>query len=69
VDVLVAVVTAASLAAKNSTNTIPIVMVGVSDPVATELVTALALWNPANIRARPACHEVQTSAAHGVDLI
>lgn len=42
VDVLVAEVTAASLAAKNATNTIPIVMVGVSNPVATNLVTTLA---------------------------
>ncbi len=42
VDVLVAVVTQASLAAKKATATIPIVMVGVSDPVGAGLVTSLA---------------------------
>ncbi len=42
VDVLVAVVTQASLAAKKATDTIPIVMVGVSDPVGAGLVTSLA---------------------------
>ena len=42
VDVIVAVVTQASLAAKNATKTIPIVMVGVGDPVGSGLVTSLA---------------------------
>ena len=42
VDVIVAVVTQASLAAKNATRTIPIVMVGVSDPVGSGLVATLA---------------------------
>jgi len=42
VDIIVAFVTAASLAAKRATNTIPIVMVAVSDPVGAGLVTSLA---------------------------
>ena len=42
VDVLVTVVTQASLAAKKATGTIPIVMVGVGDPVGTGLVASLA---------------------------
>ena len=42
VDVLVAVLTQAALAAKQATSTIPIVMVGVSDPVASGLVSSLA---------------------------
>jgi putative ABC transport system substrate-binding protein len=42
VDVIVAVVTQASLAAKNATTTIPIVMLGVGDPVGAGLVTSLA---------------------------
>jgi len=42
VDVIVAVVTQASLAAKNATGTVPIVMVGVSDPVGSGLVASLA---------------------------
>ncbi len=42
VDVLVTSVTQASLAAKESTKTIPIVMIGVSDPVASGLVSSLA---------------------------
>ena len=42
VDVIVAVVTQASLAAKKATRSIPIVMVGVSDPVGSGLVTSLA---------------------------
>ncbi len=42
VDVIVAMVTQASLAARNATRTIPIVMVGVADPVGAGLVTSLA---------------------------
>jgi putative tryptophan/tyrosine transport system substrate-binding protein len=42
VDVIVAVVTQASLAAKNATKTIPIVMIGVADPIGSGLVTSLA---------------------------
>ena len=42
VDVIVAVVTQASLAAKHATRTIPIVMVGVSDPLGSGLVASLA---------------------------
>ena len=42
VDVLVAVVTQAALAAQKATRTIPIVMVGVGDPVGTGLVASLA---------------------------
>jgi putative ABC transport system substrate-binding protein len=42
VDVIVAVVTQASLAAKNATGTIPIVMVAVGDPVGSGLVAGLA---------------------------
>jgi putative ABC transport system substrate-binding protein len=42
VDVIVAVVTQASLAAKQATSTIPIVMVGVSDPLGSGLVASLA---------------------------
>lgn len=42
VDVLVTLVTQASIAAKESTKTIPIVMVGVSDPEAAGLVTNLS---------------------------
>src|SRR5262245_34903366 len=42
VDVLVAVTTNAALAAKNATRTIPIVFMGVSDPVEAELVDSLA---------------------------
>ena len=41
VDVIVAVVTQASLAAKVATSSIPIVMVAVSDPVGSGLVTSL----------------------------
>jgi ABC-type uncharacterized transport system substrate-binding protein len=41
VDVIVAVVTQASLAAKDATSSIPIVMVAVSDPVGSGLVTNL----------------------------
>jgi putative tryptophan/tyrosine transport system substrate-binding protein len=42
VDVIVSVVTQASLAAKNATSKIPIVMVSVGDPVASGLVANLA---------------------------
>ena len=42
IDVLVAVTTNAALAAKNATNTIPIVFMGVTDPVAAGLVDSLA---------------------------
>jgi len=42
IDVLVAVTTNAALAAKNTTTTIPIVFMGVTDPVAAGLVDSLA---------------------------
>jgi putative ABC transport system substrate-binding protein len=42
VDVIVTVVTQASLAAKHATQTIPIVMVGVGDPLGSGLVASLA---------------------------
>jgi putative ABC transport system substrate-binding protein len=42
VDVLVTYVTQASIAAKKSTGTIPIVMIGVGDPVASGLVSSLS---------------------------
>lgn len=42
VDIIVAVVTQASLAAKNATKTIPVVMVAVGDPVEAGLVPSLA---------------------------
>jgi len=42
VDVIVAAVTQASLAAKHATGTIPIVMVGVGDPLGSGLVDSLA---------------------------
>jgi putative ABC transport system substrate-binding protein len=42
VDVLVTYVTQASIAAKQTTTKIPIVMVGVSDPVASGLVSSLS---------------------------
>lgn len=41
-DVIVTVVTQPSLAARDATSTIPIVMIGVADPVAAGLVTSLA---------------------------
>jgi putative ABC transport system substrate-binding protein len=42
VDVLVTMVTQATIAARDNTKTIPIVMVGVSDPVASGLVASLS---------------------------
>ncbi|TMG86768.1 MAG: ABC transporter substrate-binding protein, partial [Betaproteobacteria bacterium] len=42
VDVIVANVTQASLAAKHATTTIPVVMVGVGDPLGSGLVDSLA---------------------------
>src|SRR5215831_17177148 len=42
VDIIVADYTSAALAAKKTTNTIPIVMTIVTDPVGTELVASLA---------------------------
>src|SRR5262250_3294987 len=42
VDIIVSVVTQASLAAKNATSTIPIVIVSVADPVGAGLVASLA---------------------------
>jgi putative ABC transport system substrate-binding protein len=42
VDIIVAQVTQASLAAKGATRTIPIVMQGVSDPIGTGLIASLA---------------------------
>jgi putative ABC transport system substrate-binding protein len=42
VDVIISVVTQASLAAKNATRTIPIVIVSVGDPVGAGLVASLA---------------------------
>jgi putative ABC transport system substrate-binding protein len=42
VDVLVAIGTPCTIAAKRATTTIPVVMVAVGDPVATGLVTSLA---------------------------
>lgn len=42
VDIIVAPATPAAVAAKNATGTIPIVMVGVGDPVASGLIDSLA---------------------------
>jgi putative ABC transport system substrate-binding protein len=42
VDVVVAVLTSAAIAAKAATRTIPVVMVGVGDPIGVGLVTSLA---------------------------
>ena len=42
VDAIVTVVTSASLAAKSATRTIPIVMIGVADPVGVGLVESVA---------------------------
>jgi putative ABC transport system substrate-binding protein len=58
VDVIVANVTQASLAAKHATSTIPIVMVGVGDPLGSGLVDSLArpggnLTGPSSMLARP----------------
>jgi putative tryptophan/tyrosine transport system substrate-binding protein len=52
VDVIVTVVTQASLAAKHATRTIPIVIVAVSDPLGTGLVASLARPG-ANVTAPP----------------
>src|SRR5438552_4618125 len=41
-DVIVAIASASTLAAKEATSTIPIVMVGASDPIAARLVGNLA---------------------------
>jgi putative tryptophan/tyrosine transport system substrate-binding protein len=56
VDVIVAGVTQASLAAKGATRTNPIVMVGVSDPLGSGLITSLA---------RPGANITGTSAMTG----
>jgi putative tryptophan/tyrosine transport system substrate-binding protein len=53
VDVIVSVVTQASLAARHATKTIPIVIVAVSDPLGSGLVTSLA---------RPGANVTGTSA-------
>jgi ABC-type uncharacterized transport system substrate-binding protein len=53
VDLIVAVVTQASLAAKHATRTIPIVIIAVSDPLGTGLVASLA---------RPGANVTGTSA-------
>jgi len=42
VDVLVALFTQSAIAARDNTTTIPIVMVGVSDPIASKLVSSLS---------------------------
>ena len=55
VDVIVAAVTQASLAAKNATGTIPIVMVAVGNPVDSGLIASLARPG-ANITGT-SCHE------------
>ena len=59
VDIIVAVVTQASLAAKQATATIPIVMIGVVDPLGSGLVSNLA---------RPGGNITGTSGA-GADLV
>jgi putative tryptophan/tyrosine transport system substrate-binding protein len=53
VDVIVALVTQASLAAKHATGTIPIVMVAVSDPLGSGLVASLAAQAPTSRERRP----------------
>ena len=53
VDIIVSVVTQASLAAKNATSTIPIVIVSVGDPVGAGLIASLA---------RPGANVTGTSA-------
>jgi putative ABC transport system substrate-binding protein len=58
-DIIVSVVTQASLAAKQATATIPIVMIGVADPVAAGLVSNLA---------RPGGNITGTSGP-GVDMV
>jgi putative ABC transport system substrate-binding protein len=59
VDVIVAVRTQASIAAKQATSTIPIVMVGVGDPVRSGMVASLA---------RPGANVTGTST-FGVDIV
>ena len=57
VDLIVANVTQASLAAKGATRTVPIVMQGVSDPIGTGLVASLA---------RPGANITGTSAMSAI---
>jgi putative ABC transport system substrate-binding protein len=75
VDVIVSMVTAASLAAKNATGTIPIVMVGVADPVDAGLVRSIARpgetspgrppWLPKSLANSWSCSETSFLACRG----